>query len=404
MARTMRLSGLGQMTASLGLLYIFVIPANRGHENAAIRFIAVAQEEERGALLSFMLKRVLKSSAAVSGVLLMGAATCEAAGQGSYGLMLVWVALFVPGFALVRLGEGTLRGAGSIVRSQITSGVLIPGISAITLVLERLVTHQTLSFGDAAAARLAAILAGVACVAAFGRRTQSRDAKSTRPLTVSLDEVRHVARGLTWLALLNMVISQIDVPAVSVLRSSSEAGIYSVAARTALVLNVASVAVNFTLAPRMARHSARGDFAAMRREILRASGASIALVSLPVAALFIFPHQILHVFGGNFADGTSALYILAAAQVINAVFGPVGTVLNMSGHQHTAAAIVGAAAVGDLAMQAILTPAWGLTGAATATTCAITVWNIGMAIAVVRIGMLGRSVPDDEAVADAPTR
>ena len=116
------------------------------------------------------------------------------------------------------------------------------------------------------------------------------------------------------------------------------AGVYRVATRGADVVVSVLAALNLALAPTFAQLYATGD---MRRlERLASIGTRLGLIaSLPVVVSFgVFGSWILGtIFGSDFARGSTALAILGAGQLANAAAGPVGLLLNMTGHERDAA-------------------------------------------------------------------
>jgi O-antigen/teichoic acid export membrane protein len=68
---------------------------------------------------------------------------------------------------------------------------------------------------------------------------------------------------------------------------------------------------------------------------------------------------------------------------VNAVTGPVGYVLTLTGHQKTVAWVYAISATLDIAALAIVTPRYGFVGAAAASSCAIALANLWL-YAVVR--------------------
>jgi O-antigen/teichoic acid export membrane protein len=87
------------------------------------------------------------------------------------------------------------------------------------------------------------------------------------------------------------------------------------------------------------------------------------LILLVVAA-----RPLLSAFGPTFADASWLLILLGFDQLVAAIFGIAGYLLVMTGHQVTAARVIIGSAVLNLVLTFILTPMYGLMGAAAATT------------------------------------
>jgi O-antigen/teichoic acid export membrane protein len=78
------------------------------------------------------------------------------------------------------------------------------------------------------------------------------------------------------------------------------------------------------------------------------------------------------------------LVILAAGQLVNALVGPVGFLMTMTGQQDAAARILVVHALANLAGLALLTPRFGPEGAAVATSFVRASWNLVLLFVVWR--------------------
>ena len=92
----------------------------------------------------------------------------------------------------------------------------------------------------------------------------------------------------------------------------------------------------------------------------------------------LFGYVVLGIFVSDFTAGYVALLVLLAGQLINAVSGPVGYVMTMTGHQHRAARIIGVCAFVNIVLNAMLIPLFGMSGAASATAITTAMWNLMM--------------------------
>jgi O-antigen/teichoic acid export membrane protein len=69
------------------------------------------------------------------------------------------------------------------------------------------------------------------------------------------------------------------------------------------------------------------------------------------------------------------LAILAVGQLINAGFGSVGFLLNMTGHEGITARILWQTAIVNVVMNVFLIPSFGTAGAAIASAFSLILWN-----------------------------
>ena len=83
-------------------------------------------------------------------------------------------------------------------------------------------------------------------------------------------------------------------------------------------------------------------------------------------------------YSPEFADSYVPLVIICFGQLINASFGSVGSLLNMTGHEKDTTKSIFVGATVNVLLNLLLTPTWGPIGAATATTVTLIVWNVIM--------------------------
>ena len=76
---------------------------------------------------------------------------------------------------------------------------------------------------------------------------------------------------------------------------------------------------------------------------------------------------LLGLYGRGFREGTTVLFILCAAQVVISFTGPVGSLLNMTGHERVNASILLVVVVANAILNFPAILLWGATGAAVVT-------------------------------------
>jgi O-antigen/teichoic acid export membrane protein len=193
-----------------------------------------------------------------------------------------------------------------------------------------------------------------------------------------------VALPLLVVNALLVVQERTDVLVVGSLLGTREAGIYGAASRVASLLAFGLSAVNAWAAPLISDLHARGDHAGLQR-LTRLAARGIFAITFPAClGVALFGRQVLAAFGPEFEAAHTALLILAASQLVNALAGPVGFLMTMTGRQNAAARILGLHTVLVVALCLVLVPRFGIVGAALATAFTRASWNVVMAIAVWR--------------------
>jgi O-antigen/teichoic acid export membrane protein len=106
--------------------------------------------------------------------------------------------------------------------------------------------------------------------------------------------------------------------------------------------------------------------------------------------ILMFPGQILSIFGSSYVDGTTALIILAWADLAKTGTGICGAVLDMTGRTRLKlvnAVIMSALMVG---LNVLFIPRWGVIGAAIATLTAVAADNL---LRLIEVYILFRLLP-----------
>lgn len=165
---------------------------------------------------------------------------------------------------------------------------------------------------------------------------------------------------------------------------SDQVAIYSACFRTALLISFGLFAVDAFVGPKFASFHASGDRTHLQELVvqatrLRSLGAVTALV------IFVFVGEwLLGLFGPEFVTGYPVLLILASAQVVHAVVGPVTRLLSIGGHQNQCLYVFSVSIALLIVLTSVLAPQHGMLGAAVAASVALLSSSIWMAVLVIR--------------------
>lgn len=143
-------------------------------------------------------------------------------------------------------------------------------------------------------------------------------------------------------------------------------GIFSVANQITLVSGEFSSSINTTSKPVIAELHDRNDIKQMEH-IYQLANKWVVMVQIPIFLLMvIFPKPILSVFGEGYADGATALIILAVANFIKVSTGMGGIIIDMAGYTKMKLfnSVVRLALY--IVLDYLLIPRWGLIGASVA--------------------------------------
>lgn len=351
---------IGRMGLELGVLHHVAILAGRG-DLAAVR-----------GTVRNGIRLVMVFSAALAVLLALGATPMAAIFDmpDLAGLMRLLSLSLVPTSITMILLAGLL-GLRHYAANTITERMVLPAANLGLCVVLLLAGAGVVGAGWAymAAALLTLPLAARYFARAVPRCAQPGTAVSSREL------LRFSAPAL-MVIVLTQLLFWADIVMLGLLRSATEVGIYSAAARTAFVANMIVAAAGQIFAPTISSLYSRGDLAQLEA-LYKTVGKWIFLVTSPVVALLLLlPGDILSAFGPAFTAGSTALMILALSQLVDAATGTSTFMLTMSGRLRLMVLNTGTAFALNVALNALLVPRYGIDGAAAATFVALGVFQL----------------------------
>lgn len=384
LARLMGAAEYGTFTFGYSLLVVLAIPCKGGLDTAVMKYGAEYTQKGRfetlAELASFSLRSVL-----IRGGLLM-AVTVVALGLlqfVSFDLPVINDSrLYVPilftliPISLLHIAQYLLYGQHRTVAAQIPEAVLRPiGITAIAGALFFL--------GYAVTAVESILLNLIMTIVSLGFAkkvflprldvTVGKDIANKEQVS----EWREMGKRMFYISALNFILSQSDTLLLGTLAEPRELGIYSAAAKVALIGSFFYAGLNSVLAPMVSGYSSTGEIESVKR--LASLGAR--LISLCSIGIFLsivaFQSFLMGLFGAEFLSGASVLVLLSFSQLIKGISGIGGFLLSMGGHEKDAARWSFWAAITSVAVSIALIPQFGGYGAAVGNLCASIVWSVG---------------------------
>ena len=298
--------------------------------------------------------------------------------------------IFILAFAVLPLWAVTLYHQ-SVLRAQkkIIAGLYIDSLVRPGLQLVLLIGLPAIGFTQDAMTAMTMTLVAFACAAAM---SSLHDILSVRFLPRSKDiqeststehtEWRHMAMTITLMASGVIIMKQADIVMIGALLNTEATGLYSAASRIAALAGFVLMAVNLVAGPLISGYHKKENHAAMQR-MLSMSATLITMGTFSIAlGLWLFDDVILSLYGEAFAHSKTAMHILLLGYVVNALTGPVGYVMMMTGHHVRAAQIYGSMIVVNIALNAGLIPILGIEGASIATTITMICVNLVLCVYV----------------------
>ncbi len=303
----------------------------------------------------------------------------------------------IPLIALSNVRAACLQGLRRVVQGQLSESVLRPGILLVTLLLTSLAVSDDFLLNSRDVMGLHVLAAAIAfAFGAFLLRRATPDRLFSHP--ISKCETNAWWRAAIPFALTSgfqFINSRSDLIVLGMFRSDSEVGIYQALSQVSLLAAFGLKALNTVVQPYFARLYHKKERVRLQR-LITTTSRIIFLIGIPPALIFIFfgGDFLAFVFGKLFAKGSTSLAILALAQLINAGFGPVGILLNMTGYERETLRGVSIAVVSNVVLNFALIPQFGMEGAATATGGTLLLWNILLRRAVIhKLGFEPTALP-----------
>lgn len=338
----------------------------------SMRFIAHYRETSEWALLRGLLRGTRIVAVGVGSLI---------AALGIAGLWLfepfaspyvlpAYLALFcVPLYGLTAAQDGIGKGFAWMGPALLPPYILRPALLLLAMVAARLMDLPMQATTAAGAAIAATWIAGLVQTLLINRRLQPVIPAGRRRYAFPI----WLAAGLPVLVIAasELTLQSADVLVVSHYLTPTDVAIYFAAAKTMSLIMFVHYAVGSAVANRFAALGARGDGEALRtfaRDAVHwtfwpSLAAAIALLALGIPLLWLF--------GPQFVAGYPVMLILVVGFLFRSSMGPAEFLLNMLGQQKICAAVLATTAVLNVGLNFTLVPAFGLLGAATATSVSL---------------------------------
>jgi O-antigen/teichoic acid export membrane protein len=385
LARFLGSEGYGIYALAFAWANLLMVPAILGLNTFLVRGIAVYEVREQWALMKGLLFRTNQ---------LVLLASTTIAGAGAI-VALIWLSpslrgpfcvamLLVPLTTLTLLRQGAMQAFGRVVSGQLPEYLIRPLLILAGAMALELVGHGVLTPTTALGANVTGVAVAFVVGAVLLKRALPAALRSVRPKFVTREWL-HASLPMMLISGVWMANNYITTLVVGTLDGPRAAGVYSVVQKGAEVIVIILYATNMPFAPAAARLHARGDRQGLEHTTERMARATL-MVSAPIAAaLMIFPHVYLGLFGPSFQTGATALIIIALGQLINAAAGPSGNVLIMTGQERIAVRGVAAGLLANVVLAVVLVPPLGVTGGAIAFASSLVLWNTALVVLARRL-------------------
>jgi O-antigen/teichoic acid export membrane protein len=367
------LVGLGRVGAGGALVYFVTRLRLHGNERGIKR------------LLKWALLPVLGLSSSL-GLLMWTAAAplADMAVRGpseSTAELLRTLAVFVPLAAMLDGVLGATRGFGNLRITVLVENTFRPITQLTGVFLLGLAGSTWLVVLGWSVPYALALVAGLFAL----YRLLHSDRNTARPQPVEVEglvaqvsplQYWRFAAPRAFSTVVQVALQRADVLIISALLGPTPAIMYVAATRIVALGSLGVQAIAMTVEPQVARHSVKGEIAAMNQVYATSTG-WLMLVNWPIFVLAIaFAPTLLSLFGEEYRAAAPVLIILACASLLSNGCGVVDSILTMTGRTKWILGNVTLALVVNIALNLVLVPRIGSTGAAWAWAAAIVLNNV----------------------------
>ena len=272
----------------------------------------------------------------------------------------------VVGLSLFTLIAMSLQGLRRVIASVFTVNITVNLLLVLAIVSLEFEASDDVAFAYSVASGLTVVIGGYLLLSSVSKGRGR----------IAWGELFQSCMPLWIVVLMQQTVQWSGQFIAGVWVESEQVAQFAVAQRTALLVTFILMAVNLVVAPRFANMYKQGRTDQLERLALTSVKLMLVFAFPVVLVMLVFPEYIMGLFGPGFRGGALLLQILAIGQLINVATGSVGYLLTMSGHEkemRNATLISGPIALG---LGFLLTPVFGVTGAAVATSIAIAVQNL----------------------------
>lgn len=298
-----------------------------------------------------------------------------------YYLVPLVVAFFcLPGYALTDIQDGIARSQSWIDLALIPPYIMRPFLLVAMLGIVVWAGFPATALSALVAALVATYLTTIAQLAIMERRLDA-DLPKAKP-SYRFPLWLKVSTPILVMHSFYMVMQHVDVLVLNLYVSPSDLAVYYAAIKTTGLIAFVHFAVTAAYSARFSEYHSAGSHELLAHHVRESVRWAFWPSLLAAAGILALGYPLLSLFGPEFTAGYPVMFILAAGLVVRASLGPAESLLSVLGQQNICAVVMFFTLVGNVAMNFVLIPHFGLLGAAMATAgsiaieCALLFWII----------------------------
>lgn len=385
-ARNLSISDFGLVALATSLLTLLALPSQAGISQFVVRNVAKSLAAKKVVGSGSLRKKSLVFSVISSSVFtLLTISVLHSYYVGHDSFVLLFSFFVLPLHAVSLLNSAFTRGVGHVIASQVPELLVRNTTNFIALYGYTLIYNQPLKIDVVVQvliySHIISLLASTFIYNKFKRNAEDIS-------DVDIFHWRSFKRiiPLTMISAVYLINTSYDLLVISYFLLPSDVGVYKAAVQLSVLMTVVLTVMQQNLQPKVVNLFATGQLAALQ-SLMQATSFLLFIFSIFLFAIYLFCGKwiLVIVFGQAFENGYWCLIFLSIGQLINAYFGPLGTVLNMAEKEQ----LVLKSAIGSLLINVtfstLLVANHGMIGAAIGTMISLIAFNIALYVHVTKI-------------------
>ena len=381
LARLLGVRGFGIYAFCLSIVNLLTVPAELGAHQLLVREVAAYKLKEKFHFLRGILHRIRWLSFLFSIFITLIAMVFGLwAYHGNEVMLPFLIAMaIIPWLTIMNLNGACLRGLGYILLSRF-SPTLLPVLVLSVVAINYWYFNNILTPSIALSAQLVStlILFVISCL--FVGLALPDEVKCVELRYETIKWYKSML-PFAFAGSIQILNKETSILLLNFMQGAESVGLYRVAQRGGVLVSFGLMAVNMAIAPTVSELFVKGEKKRLQYLISK-SVLAVLVYAMPmtlfliVGGIWIIPK----VFGQAYSSAYLPMVILCIGQLLSAVVGSVGLILNMIGLERATAWGVAIATVINVILNILLIPTLGATGAAVGTSVSLVIWNILLAI------------------------
>lgn len=202
-------------------------------------------------------------------------------------------------------------------------------------------------------------------------------AKNILPLSPPfIARINRMSRHFFYTQIFIVIIGWIDTILLGAYMTEKIVGLYNIALRFSFLVFMPLMTVAAIISPKISSFFKNSDLSSLTKLLKNSYQITLLLTFCMLLFIVFFSKFIVEQMGIQYSDIKIPMYLLCAGQVINVLFGPNDTLLQMIGHETVFMKSIGIAMVANIVLDLILIPHFGMIGAALGNVVGLIIWNL----------------------------